>query len=120
MDNGVSKNRKIPERPRKSLQKKKKIKKKSNLKKCVQDNPRCRYCGSSNEVSAHHIVFRSQGGDDAMGNLITLCFECHRKVHDGYYDDTNFVTPKDFIIYILDKINDKRYESVLKELTYEV
>jgi hypothetical protein len=29
----------------------------------------------------HHMVFRSQLGDDVEENLITLCCNCHQKVH---------------------------------------
>lgn len=32
-------------------------------------------------ISAHHILFRSQGGDDMLENLITLCVKCHDAVH---------------------------------------
>ena len=31
--------------------------------------------------SPHHIVFRSQSGEDTPGNLITLCIACHNKAH---------------------------------------
>ena len=31
----------------------------------------------------HHIRSRGAGGGDEPQNLISLCFECHRKVHDG-------------------------------------
>lgn len=29
----------------------------------------------------HHVIRRGQGGDAGMGNLITLCFECHEHIH---------------------------------------
>lgn len=29
------------------------------------------------ELTAHHIIPRSQGGPDTLHNLITLCCECH-------------------------------------------
>lgn len=32
-------------------------------------------------LQVHHIKRRSQLGDDAMGNLITLCSNCHRQHH---------------------------------------
>ena len=119
MKNGVN-NRKIPERHKKSLTKKKKINKKSNLKKCVKENPYCRNCGSSDNVSAHHIIFRSQGGDDSLTNLITLCFNCHRKVHDGEFIGEKFIPSREYMIKILEKIDDNRYEEALKELKYEI
>jgi 5-methylcytosine-specific restriction endonuclease McrA len=32
-------------------------------------------------LQAHHLIFRSQGGDDAAENLATLCWICHDQVH---------------------------------------
>ena len=29
----------------------------------------------------HHIIFKSQGGDDTAENLITLCLGCHSAAH---------------------------------------
>lgn len=43
----------------------------------------CAVCGSHYGLQVHHIVPRSRGGGDVPGNLITLCFECHAKVHEG-------------------------------------
>jgi len=40
---------------------------------------RCRVCGGQYE-ELHHLVPRSQSGDDALGNLIPLCRSCHQKV----------------------------------------
>jgi 5-methylcytosine-specific restriction endonuclease McrA len=42
---------------------------------------RCRYCGTRNNLHAHHIEYRSQGGSDDLHNLIALCFEHHDLVH---------------------------------------
>jgi 5-methylcytosine-specific restriction endonuclease McrA len=33
----------------------------------------------SRELHVHHIVPRSEGGTDALSNLVTLCHVCHRK-----------------------------------------
>lgn len=55
-----------------------------NLQKAVlaRDNFTCQYCGVFTETSPHHIIYRSQSGDDTMENMISLCTDCHRKVHD--------------------------------------
>jgi len=29
----------------------------------------------------HHILFKSQGGTDEIGNLVALCRECHDVAH---------------------------------------
>ena len=49
-----------------------------------RDNYTCQCCGKKNtRLEVHHIIYRSQGGTDDENNLITLCEECHSKVHDG-------------------------------------
>jgi len=30
---------------------------------------------------AHHVIPRSRGGTNQLGNIITLCTECHKAVH---------------------------------------
>ena len=42
----------------------------------------CQLCGNPQDLHAHHIVFRSQGGGDGEDNLIVLCARCHQLVHD--------------------------------------
>lgn len=37
-------------------------------------------------LSAHHIKYRSQGGDESDGNGISFCADCDRKAHHGYTD----------------------------------
>jgi 5-methylcytosine-specific restriction endonuclease McrA len=46
-----------------------------------RDSWRCQNCGRASELQVHHLRFRSALGDDDMGNLITLCFSCHEKIH---------------------------------------
>jgi 5-methylcytosine-specific restriction endonuclease McrA len=46
-----------------------------------RDGWRCQFCGSSKDLQAHHVAYRSQLGDDALENLITLCATCHKKLH---------------------------------------
>ena len=51
-----------------------------------RDNYTCYYCKGRHKDSrleVHHIVFRSQGGSDEESNLITLCYTCHKDLHDG-------------------------------------
>ena len=44
------------------------------------DNFLCCNCGNKAE-QVHHIVPLALGGNDCLGNLISLCEECHAKVH---------------------------------------
>ena len=34
-------------------------------------------------LEVHHIQLKSQCGRDSEGNLITLCSECHRRIHEA-------------------------------------
>lgn len=46
-----------------------------------RDGWRCQECGAMENLQVHHIKRRSQLGDDAAGNLITLCSNCHGQHH---------------------------------------
>lgn len=49
-----------------------------------RDNYTCQCCGKKNcRLDVHHIIFRSNGGTNDENNLITLCEDCHKKVHKG-------------------------------------
>ena len=44
---------------------------------------KCQFCCSFEDLQIHHQKFRSHGGDDSEQNLITLCANCHSRVHQG-------------------------------------
>jgi ATP-dependent DNA helicase RecQ len=46
-----------------------------------RDGWRCQSCGAMSNLEVHHQQFRSQAGNDAEANLITLCTACHRQTH---------------------------------------
>ena len=46
-----------------------------------RDGWRCQMCGSMERLAIHHRKFRSQAGDDAEENLVTLCAKCHAQAH---------------------------------------
>lgn len=49
-----------------------------------RDGYTCQQCKKKNGIlNVHHIVFRSNGGSDDESNLITLCEDCHHKLHQG-------------------------------------
>ena len=49
-----------------------------------RDNYTCQCCKTKKgTLHAHHIVYRRNGGADTLDNLITLCEECHKKLHRG-------------------------------------
>jgi DNA-binding CsgD family transcriptional regulator len=41
----------------------------------------CAACGRTSGLDHHHLVPRIFGGSDDETNLITLCDECHAKIH---------------------------------------
>lgn len=45
----------------------------------AKDGP-CRVCGGAPPNELHHLIPRSQGGDDQNANLVPLCHDCHSKV----------------------------------------
>ncbi len=49
----------------------------------VRDEWKCRFCKSRENLTPHHLIHKSQGGEDSLDNLVTLCFNCHRLIHDG-------------------------------------
>lgn len=49
-----------------------------------RDNYNCQLCGKKHTLlEVHHIIWRSRGGSDNEDNLITLCHDCHSKIHEG-------------------------------------
>lgn len=47
----------------------------------ARDGYACTSCGTAEDLEAHHIVPRSEGGPDVIENLTTLCGDCHRGLH---------------------------------------
>ena len=46
-----------------------------------RDGWRCQACGSMHRLQVHHVKFRSHHGGDTEESLITLCADCHQRVH---------------------------------------
>lgn len=51
-----------------------------------RDGWKCRVkgCKARQNLHAHHIVYRSAGGDDIASNLCTMCERCHSALHDRF------------------------------------
>ena len=51
----------------------------------ARDRGRCRVpgCRATRNIAAHHIDFRSQGGDHDPANIVLLCDGHHKLLHDG-------------------------------------
>jgi 5-methylcytosine-specific restriction endonuclease McrA len=46
-----------------------------------RDGWRCQHCGDPKNLQVHHIQSRSSLGSDEEANLITLCANCHARLH---------------------------------------
>ena len=52
-----------------------------------RDGYTCTKCGfkptvkERNLLHAHHKIRKTRGGQDKLGNLVTLCLNCHAKEH---------------------------------------
>ena len=44
-----------------------------------RDRNICQQCNRWNENPPHHVKKRSQGGQDVIENMVTLCIVCHDK-----------------------------------------
>lgn len=49
-----------------------------------KDHFKCAHCGSTNGLTVHHITYKNLGHEN-MNDLITLCWECHKKEHQEKY-----------------------------------
>lgn len=50
----------------------------------MRDGYQCQHCHKRGKrLEAHHLVFRQQGGKDTLSNLLTLCDQCHHRLHEG-------------------------------------
>ena len=52
------------------------------LKVLKRDGFRCQMCGTAKNLRVHHINYEHLGTDAELDDLITLCDECHRKIHE--------------------------------------
>jgi 5-methylcytosine-specific restriction endonuclease McrA len=66
------------------------VKRKSNghvpnwnkIRQYVQERDKwCVLCGEKGE-EIHHVVYKNDGGSDTPDNLVLLCKDCHKAIHD--------------------------------------
>jgi len=50
-----------------------------------RDNYQCQHCRSNNNLQAHHIRQRKDGGTNRVSNGLTLCEKCHDELHEGLW-----------------------------------
>ncbi len=49
----------------------------------VRDFGTCQICGSTQHAEGHHIIDHQFSGAANAENIVTLCHECHTRVHKG-------------------------------------
>ena len=52
----------------------------------IRDLGICQICGSTDSPQGHHVMDYQFGGGADVDNIVTLCHECHQKVHNGEMD----------------------------------
>jgi 5-methylcytosine-specific restriction endonuclease McrA len=50
-----------------------------------RDGYTCQKCGGKDNLQAHHIRHRSNGGTNTVSNGVTLCEDCHKALHEGLW-----------------------------------
>lgn len=48
-----------------------------------RDKYTCQNCKETEDLQAHHIIYRSKEGNNSVSNGITLCSKCHEDLHRG-------------------------------------
>lgn len=74
------------------------------LKVLRMDNFRCKNpdCNAYTNHTPHHIKYRSQGGKDTEGDLITFCLLCHIIATSGGIWRGEHVSAHQFVIKVLE------------------
>lgn len=49
----------------------------------IRDSYTCQVCGSKERVEGHHFIDHQFLGATSTDNIISLCHECHKSVHNG-------------------------------------
>lgn len=89
-----------------------------------RDRYQCGNCRSKGgpygdvELHAHHIVPKSQGGSDRFSNLITLCADCHARVHDDNEEMQDCREPRDQPLEVVDDIS-PQHTTMFSVVEYE-
>lgn len=63
-----------------------------------RDNYECQICEDTDNLTLHHIEFKSEGGRNELSNVITICLYCHNIVHQILSSGDDPVQFKDLIL----------------------
>ena len=51
------------------------------FKKIKKEKRVCYFCGTSENITEHHVIFRAFGGERLENNKEDICESCHQKFH---------------------------------------
>jgi hypothetical protein len=69
-------------------------------------NSPCRICGSTENLTLHHVIPREAGGATEEENLLNVCRPCHESIHAGQLN----------VIDLTMEVSIKRAELILKSI----
>jgi 5-methylcytosine-specific restriction endonuclease McrA len=78
----------------------------------VVSEPLCRACRLEKAVDGHHVLLRSQSGDDVETNIVPLCRACHRDYHEARIGITLNLEER---LYVLGKLGQEPGMAYLKK-----
>ena len=71
-----------------------------------KDQYRCVLCGAEKNLEVHHVYCDNLYHEDVSNDLITLCKECHERVHE----DKDYLTNGIISAYLILQHKDKMHE----------
>lgn len=74
----------------------------------TRDGWKCRHCSSRNNLTPHHLVYRSHGGEDTINNLVTLCMQCHDAHHNKVLHINFYETISNTVVVTFTRLNNWR------------
>lgn len=54
----------------------------TRMERLCMDGFRCQSCGATSNLNVHHLTYRNLGHEDVKNDLITLCYDCHKRIHE--------------------------------------
>ncbi|MBX0284737.1 HNH endonuclease [Halomicroarcula sp. F28] len=61
-----------------------------------RNNGKCVKCNTDENIAVHHIIPYSQGGQDEVENLTTLCHTCHWAAHGKTWSEIDYESTEEF------------------------
>lgn len=62
----------------------------------ARDGNKCILCESTDNLEVHHVAAVAEGGSASDDNLVTLCRECHQKVHHNEESKSVLMSIKEY------------------------